>query len=112
MSPRMEQHLSMRNADRKVRFMMCMPGQILKLLMVQRFTARVIWSKENLTTDSNGAVILKNLHLGTYIVKEKQAPTGFYNAGEEKSVTLSYAGQNVDVVFLRQLLRMTDRKQK
>lgn len=55
--------------------------------------------KENLTTDSNGAVILKNLHLGTYIVKEKQAPTGFYNAGEEKSVTLSYAGQNVDVVF-------------
>ena len=55
--------------------------------------------KENLTTDSNGAVILKNLHLGTYIVKEKQAPTGFYNAREEKSVTLSYAGQNVDVVF-------------
>ena len=55
--------------------------------------------KENLTTDSNGAVILKNLHLGTYIIKEKQAPTGFYNAGEEKSVTLSYAGQNVDVVF-------------
>ena len=56
--------------------------------------------KENLTTDSNGAVILKNLHLGTYIVKEKQAPTGFYNAGEEKSVTLSYAGQNVDVTVL------------
>ena len=55
--------------------------------------------KENLTTDSNGAVILKNLHLGTYVVKEKQAPTGFYNAGEEKKVTLSYAGQNVDVVF-------------
>lgn len=55
--------------------------------------------KENLTTDSNGAVILKNLHLGTYVVKEKQAPENFYNAGEEKTVTLSYAGQNVDVVF-------------
>ena len=47
----------------------------------------------------NGAIVLKNLHLGTYVVKEKQAPTGFYNAGEEKKVTLSYAGQNVDVVF-------------
>lgn len=55
--------------------------------------------KENLTTDSNGAVILKNLHLGTYVVKEKQAPKNFYNAGEEKTVTLSYAGQNVEVVF-------------
>ena len=55
--------------------------------------------KENLTTDTNGATVLKNLYLGTYIVKEKQAPTGFYNAGEEKTVTLSYAGQNVNVVF-------------
>ena len=55
--------------------------------------------KENLTTDTNGATVLKNLYLGTYIVKEKQAPTGFYNAGEEKTVTLSYAGQNVDIVF-------------
>ena len=55
--------------------------------------------KENLTTDTNGATVLKNLCLGTYIVKEKQAPTGFYNGGEEKTVTLSYAGQNVDVVF-------------
>ena len=30
--------------------------------------------KENLTTDTNGATVLKNLYLGTYIVKEKQAP--------------------------------------
>ena len=55
--------------------------------------------KEKLTTDTNGSTVLKNLYLGTYIIKEKQAPTGFYNAGEEKTVTLSYAGQNVDVVF-------------
>ena len=55
--------------------------------------------KENLTTDTNGATVLKNLYLGTYIVKEKQAPTGFYNGGEEKTVILSYAGQNVDIVF-------------
>ena len=55
--------------------------------------------KENLTTDSNGAVILKNLHLGTYVVKEVQAPSGFYNAGEEKTVKLAYAGQNVDCLL-------------
>ena len=55
--------------------------------------------KENLITDSNGSVILKNLHLGTYVVKEVQAPSGFYNAGEEKTVKLAYAGQNVEVVF-------------
>ena len=55
--------------------------------------------KENLITDSNGSVILKNLHLGTYVVKEVQAPSGFYNAREEKTVKLAYAGQNVEVVF-------------
>ena len=55
--------------------------------------------KENLTTDSNGAVILKNLHLGTYLVRETQAPKNFYNSGEEKKITLSYAGQNVEVIF-------------
>lgn len=43
--------------------------------------------------------MLKNLHLGTYTIKEVQAPENFYNAGEEKTVTLSYAGQNVETVF-------------
>lgn len=55
--------------------------------------------KENLKTDSNGAVVLKNLHLGTYEIREVQAPENYYNAGEKKTVTLSYAGQNVEVVF-------------
>ena len=55
--------------------------------------------KANLTTDSNGAVVLKNLHLGTYEIREVQAPENYYNAGEKKTVTLSYAGQNVEVVF-------------
>lgn len=55
--------------------------------------------KGSLTTDSNGAVILKNLHLGTYVIKEVQAPENFYNPAEEKTVTLSYAGQNVETVF-------------
>lgn len=55
--------------------------------------------KENLTTDSNGGTVLKNLHLGTYIIKEVQAPENFYNAREEKTVTLTYAGQNVETAF-------------
>ena len=55
--------------------------------------------KGGLTTDSNGAAILKNLHLGTYVIKEVQAPENFFNPAEEKMVTLSYAGQNVETVF-------------
>ena len=55
--------------------------------------------KENLTTGENGSVTLKNLHLGTYVVKEAKAPDNFYNGSEEKSVTLTYAEQNKEVVF-------------
>jgi len=55
--------------------------------------------KENLTTGENGSVTLKNLHLGTYVVKETKAPDSFYNGSKEKSVTLTYAGQNKEVVF-------------
>ena len=55
--------------------------------------------KENLTTGENGSVTLKNLHLGTYVVKEAKAPDYFYNGSEEKPVTLTYAGQNKEVVF-------------
>ena len=55
--------------------------------------------KENLTTGENGSVTLKNLHLGTYVVKETKAPDNFYNGSEEKSVTLTYAGQNKEVVI-------------
>ena len=55
--------------------------------------------KENLTTGENGSVTLKNLHLGTYVVKETKAPDSFYNGSEEKPVTLTYAGQNKEVVF-------------
>ncbi|XBX09623.1 SpaA isopeptide-forming pilin-related protein [Enterocloster clostridioformis] len=55
--------------------------------------------KGHLTTDSSGTAVLKNLHLGTYRIKEVQAPENFVNAQEEKTVTLSYAGQNVETVF-------------
>lgn len=33
------------------------------------------------------------------MVKETKAPDSFYNGSEEKSVTLTYAGQNKEVVF-------------
>ena len=56
--------------------------------------------KENLTTGENGSVTLKNLHLGTYVVKEnKKHRTLSITAAKKKPVTLTYAGQNKEVVF-------------
>ena len=40
--------------------------------------------KEHLTTDSSGTAVLKNLHLGTYRIKEVQAPENFVNARRKK----------------------------
>ncbi len=54
---------------------------------------------ENLTTGDNGSVTLKNLHLGTYRVKEMQAPKNFYNKGETKDVAITYAGQMAETAF-------------
>ena len=54
---------------------------------------------ENLTTGDNGSVTLKNLHLGTYRVKEMQAPKNFYNKGESKDVAVTYAGQMAEAAF-------------
>ena len=54
---------------------------------------------ENLTTGDNGSVTLKNLHLGTYRVKEMQAPKNFYNKGETKDVAITYAGQMAEAAF-------------
>ena len=67
--------------------------------------------KENLTTGENGSVTLKNLHLGNYVVKEEKAPDNFYNGSEEKSVTLTYAGQNKKVGF-KYVTFLTTRVQK
>ena len=53
--------------------------------------------KEGLTTGDDGSAVLKNLHLGTYVVTETQAPANYVCKGESKTVTLSYAGQNVEV---------------
>lgn len=55
--------------------------------------------RENLTTNGNGLVVIKNLHLGTYLVKEVQAPSNYVLNDTEKTVVLSYGGQEVEVVF-------------
>ena len=46
-------------------------GDIKNCLWCQGFTARVIWSKENLTTDSNGAVILEK-SASWYIYRQRK----------------------------------------
>ena len=53
--------------------------------------------KEGLTTGEDGSATLKNLHLGTYVVAETKAPADYVCKGESKTITLSYAGQNVEV---------------
>ena len=53
--------------------------------------------KEGLTTGEDGSATLKNLHLGTYVVTETKAPADYVCKGESKTVTLSYAGQNLEV---------------
>ena len=55
--------------------------------------------KEGLTTGEDGSATLKNLHLGTYVVTETKAPADYVCKGESKTVTLSYAGQNVEVAL-------------
>lgn len=39
---------------------------------------------------------IENLHLGTYLVTEMQAPENLVCTGESKTVTLSYAGSTVE----------------
>lgn len=53
--------------------------------------------KEGLTTGADGSATLDNLHLGTYVVTEMNAPENLVCTGESKTVTLSYAGSGVEV---------------
>lgn len=67
-------------------------------------TGQIVYKKgsliaDNLTTGSDGSVSLNNLNLGTYLVKEEQAPENFYNDQQSKTVTLSYAGQDAEAAF-------------
>lgn len=55
--------------------------------------------KKGLKTGEDGSVTLSELPLGTYKVVEVKAPENFVCKGEAQTVTLSYAGQNEEVVF-------------
>ncbi|HAO5955188.1 TPA: LPXTG cell wall anchor domain-containing protein [Listeria monocytogenes] len=51
---------------------------------------------EHVTTNENGMFESENHFLGTYLLRETKAPVG-YVLDEDTEVTLSYAGQEVDV---------------
>ena len=54
---------------------------------------------DKLTTNKDGAVTLKNLHLGTYIVTETGAPKNYINKGESKKITLTETDPTQEIVL-------------
>jgi len=62
----------------------------------------VIYAKDTLirkvTTDEKGEAVLTDLPLGTYLVKETKAPTGFVLNSESKEITFLYKDQDTPVV--------------
>ena len=50
------------------------------------------------TTDGKGEAVLTDLPLGTYLVKETKAPTGFVLNSESKEITFLYKDQDTPVV--------------
>ncbi len=63
-----------------------------------------------MTTDGTGSAESDKLYLGKYTVKEKTAPSGFVNSGEEYNVELTYAGQEVEITYTS--LSVYDERQK
>ena len=58
----------------------------------------LIYPKDTLirkvTTDEKGEAVLADLPLGTYLVKETKAPTGFVLNSESKEITFLYKDQD------------------
>ncbi len=52
---------------------------------------------DTVTTDENGNSESKALYLGKYTVRETKAPYGMVLNGTEKTVELTYAGENVEI---------------
>lgn len=52
-----------------------------------------------LMTDETGAAVLEGLHLGSYCIREKQAPENYYNVGEEQFVELTEDEENAEVIY-------------
>ena len=62
----------------------------------------VLYQKDQLVatfgkTGTNGQATLNNLYLGDYYVKEISAPAGYVKSDEVYNVSLTYAGQNVQI---------------
>ncbi|WP_407383421.1 SpaA isopeptide-forming pilin-related protein [Ruminococcus sp.] len=52
---------------------------------------------DTITTAKNGKAVSKQLYLGNYLIRETKSPYGFIKNSESYSVTLSYAGETVEV---------------
>ena len=65
---------------------------------------------ETVTTDEQGMFTSKQLYLGTYVIKEKQAPKGYVLDETKYEVTLSYGGQNNALILSP--VTLSDERQK
>ncbi len=65
---------------------------------------------DTVTTNAQGKFTSKQLYLGTYTLKEKQAPEGFVLDTTEYEVTLTYGGQNQSIVLSP--ITLSDERQK
>ena len=65
---------------------------------------------ETVSTNNNGEFLSDDLYLGTYIVKEKQAPKGYVLDETKYEVTFTYAGQEETLLFSS--LSLSNERQK
>lgn len=54
---------------------------------------------DTVTSDAAGKFATKQLYLGTYILREQTAPNGYVLDTAEHEITLTYGGQNADVIL-------------
>ena len=52
---------------------------------------------DTVTTSKNGKALTKQLYLGKYLIRETKSPYGYIRNAETYPVTLSYAGETVEV---------------
>lgn len=52
---------------------------------------------DTITTSKNGKAVSKQLYLGKYLIRETKSPYGFIKNHEAYPVTISYAGETVEV---------------
>ena len=57
------------------------------------------------TGEDGTAIFEQNLPFGSYYIKELQAPDGFVSSDEIIEVTVSYQGQDVEVVRLKEIFK-------